>query len=446
MCLAFDQDTLAPTPTWTRLDDGVTRVASYTIDRGRQFELDQTDGGRAEVVINDVDGTLDPTNTGGTYYGFIEPLVQAAIARWNPVLEEWQTRFRGFVEDFNYVFDPSQRVNQLTMSLVDIFEILNAVEMLPGQFGDSPPPASDGQVFFDNANVDDRIIQVYGNAGIPDDFFVIFSGNVGLYETVYSPGETALAAIQEACDAEFPGVSNFYPDRFGRGVFHGRLAKFDPYGTWLSIGASDPIRDAVWSYRQWKAGDSTAVDLSPTDTAHIRTFTFNRGLASIRNQALATPLNIADADVAGQMYSDVSSIGHFGVRSWSAQNLLTKIGLLDASDALAETFQFATYIVDNYKQPRSRIDQIGFRPMAPGDARAAPNWKMLCQADIADSVEVTIDSPGGGGFVLEPCFIEGVHEEVSGRITMDGESFDNVTMTLDLSPRALFDANPFPTS
>jgi hypothetical protein len=80
----------------------------------------------------------------------------------------------------------------------------------------------------DKAPVDDRIRQVVANAGIADDFFVDFSGNVELLETTYSPGESALTAIQEAADAEFPTVANFYPDRFGRGVFHGRLAKFDP--------------------------------------------------------------------------------------------------------------------------------------------------------------------------------------------------------------------------
>ena len=201
VCIAPNDPTLEPDPTWLRLDDGYTRVASYTIDRGREFELDVTDGGRASISIRDVDGVLDPTNTGGSLYGLIEPLMQAGIARWNPVLEEWQPRFRGFVSDFDYEFDPSQRVNVLTMELVDIYEILNTIEMQPGQFGDTPPIANQGDVFFDNAAVDDRILQVISDAGIPVDYFVVFSGNVDLWETVYSPGESALAAIQECVDA-----------------------------------------------------------------------------------------------------------------------------------------------------------------------------------------------------------------------------------------------------
>lgn len=399
--------------------------------------------------INDVDGTLDPTNTTGPYYGKIDSLIQAAIARWNPVTHTWHTRFRGFVAEYDYVFDKSQRVNQLTLSLADIFEILQQIQMQPGDFGDTPPPTSAGQVFFDNANVDDRIRIVAGNAlgvSIVDDFMVIFSGNVGLFESTYSPGESALTAIQEAVDAEFPGVSNLYPDRFGRAAFHGRLAKFDPSGT---AATTTPDR---WDYRAWKAGDGAAVLASISDTAHIREFAFNRGVGKILNSAYATPPEIqyTPKQLAGQLVTDPTSIGLNGVRSWSKQNLQTKIGLLDSSDALTETKRFATYIISNYAEPRDRVTRIAFRPMRPTDPRAAANFDLLCRADIADSLALTIDSPGGGGFNLEPFFIEGVHEEVVGRLR-DGlntgdEGYDDVTMSFDLSNRALFTTNPFPTS
>jgi hypothetical protein len=42
-------------------------VASYSIDRGRSFELDRTDTGTARVAINDTAGILDPTNSTGPY-------------------------------------------------------------------------------------------------------------------------------------------------------------------------------------------------------------------------------------------------------------------------------------------------------------------------------------------------------------------------------------------
>lgn len=450
--LAFNDNTLEPSPTWTRLDNGVTRVASYTIDRGRQFELDRTDGGRATVTINDIDGTLDPTNATGPYYGLIQPLIQAAIARWNPVLQEWQTRFRGFVEDFTYEFNPAAYVdaqghtvgvNQLTISLVDIFEILNAIEMLPGEFGDPPPSESAGQVFFEDTSgpASDRILQVLQNAGIPVSWYVVFSLNVSVQETVYSPGESAMTPIQEAVDAEFPGVANAYTDRFGRLAVHGRLAKFSPAS--VAAGAGD----STWDWHHWHAGDGAAVAASPSTTAQIRQFAFTRGLAQVINSATATPINIADADVAGQTCLDSVSIGTFGIRSWSAQNLLTKTGLLDGSDDLTETKRFAQYHVDNYAEPRNRVTQIAFRPIRPTQTGAAINWRLLCEVDISDQIDITIASPGGGGFNAEPFFVEGIHESVVGRINTDGQSYDDVTITLDVSPQAYFtdSTNLFPT-
>lgn len=394
------------------------------------------------MEIADPDGILDPTNLSGPFASGgttkIRPLLQAAIARYNPVAEEWQTRFRGFIEEYDYSFDPSQQVNRLTVSLVDIFEILAAIEMYPpdSAFGDPPPADSVGQVFFDNANCDDRILQVLSNAGIPLDYHVIFTGNVYLFEAVYSPGENVLTVIQEAADAEFPGVSNVYVDRFGRLCFHGRLAKFDPEGTAASAGS------AQWDFITWKIGDGAAVQADPVGTAHLRQFAFNRGLAKVINSALATPLNIADADVAGQLVKDTTSIGLYGIRSWSAQNLLTKTGLLDGSTANVETKRFATYYVDNYKTPRNRITSLGLRSMRPGQSGATKTWELLSKIDVADAVEVTVGSPGGGGFSSVPYFVEGVHE-ISQPLNA---LYDDVTLTLDLSPRAHFDTNPFPTS
>ena len=83
--------------------------------------------------------------------------------------------------------------------------------------------------------------------------------------------------------------------------------------------------------------------------------------------------------MAGQVVLDMTSIGRYGTRSWTAQSLITKAGLLGAgTTALEETKLFAQYYVDNYAQPRNRVVGIGFRsirPDAPGghDHLAAPH-------------------------------------------------------------------------
>ena len=171
---------------------------------------------------------------------------QARLAVWDPVLEDWYTRFRGFVESYEYDFDPSQLVNRVTIKLVDIFEIVSAIQMFPGFFGYECPPehARPTSSTIDTArrrrhtgcrrcvailsgNVDTL---TGGNCGIHSSWYDIFSGNVSLHAVIYSPGESAMAAIQEAVDAEFPGVGNFYCDRLGRLAIHGRYARFDPVG------------------------------------------------------------------------------------------------------------------------------------------------------------------------------------------------------------------------
>jgi hypothetical protein len=434
--IAFDDPTLTWAPVWTRLDSTPNLVASYTIDRGRQYELDQTDTGRATVEITDRNGILDPTNPAGPYYGKIEPLLQAVVQRWNPVSSAWRTRFRGFVEDYDYVFDPSQRLNKLVVSLVDLFEILAAVELTRPHFGDASTKGEGlGQVKYPSQTMDARVARILAEAGIPASFYVVFTGNVELYKSIYSPGESALVAIQEAVDAEWPGVSNAYVDRLGRLAVHGRLAKFYPAETAANAGAAN------WDYIEWQAGDGAAVATDAIgQLAHIRSFAFNRGLAKVINSAVATPWAIADEAVEGQHYEDAASKAKYGVRSWSAQSLLTRKGLLDDSSALVETRRFARYYVDNYKTPRNRITEIGFRTMRPGQDGATETWNLLSRIDIADSLKVTIDSPGGGGFTGASFFVEGIHETSRPL----NPTYDDVELTLDLSPRAYFTQNPWP--
>ena len=431
--IAFGEAALEADPTWTDMDDQL-RIAEYTIDRGRSFELDRCDTGRATVTIQDTEGLLDPTSPADLG---IQPLLQARLALWNPVLEDWYTRFRGFVEAVESDFHPSQLVNTLTISLVDIFELVSVMEMHPGHFGTTPPTASKGNVYF-NATPDDdvhgmqlRVNQILEDANIPDEFKVVFSGNVSLKATVYSPGESAMAAIQDAVDAEFPAVGNVYGDRLGRLAVHGRYARFDPLATEAST--------AGWDFHDWKAGDGPAVAASPTDTAHIRGFSMSRDVGKVINRASASPLGIDDDDIAGQVVQDSASISNWGIRPWSAENLILKQGVTESNTALEECLLYATYFKNEYKDPVDRISSITFRSQRVGATGAAANWLLLSECDLGDRLAITIGSPGGGGFSAEQFFVEGVHEIYRPA----GPDLDDVTLTLDLSPASYFSDNPF---
>lgn len=456
--LAFDSTTLDPTPTWTYITETDSLVASYEITRGRQYEFDKTDTGTAKITINDRDGVLDPTNTTGPYFGLIEPLVQVQIELWNPVASEWSSRFRGFVEGYDYVVAPFTRQNtggdtvgntRLEISCVDLFAILTAIEMQPdGTFGDAPPTTPvdvTGNIFFDNAAAQDRITQVLGNAAIDTAFFVVFTLNVNLQETVYSPSQNVLEVIQDAVDAEFPTVSNAYCDRFGRFAVHGRLAKFDPAG--VSAGAGPD----AWDFHEWKVGDGKAIAASPSDTAQIRTFAFNRGWDKVFNYALCTPKDIPAADIAAQVSQDAVSIAKFGFRSWSAESLIigaltgdpltnTPAGTLTGLNALDETKLYADFVVANYASPRNRITDITIKSLRPDDSRATTTWDLLCNIDISDLVAAYVSGPGDAPteyiFNGDEFFVEGIRETATPLVP----EYAMVTTTLDLSPRGYFTA------
>lgn len=402
-------------------------VASWTIDRGRSYELDTTEAGTASIQVNDVDGVLDPTNAGGPYFNQLNPLTPAALALQNPVTSAWTTLFTGYVEQYSYDVDPSQVVIRPEVSLVDGLEVLAATKLQPTLYGDAAPAGLSGNVYYYvQTHVDDRINQILNDVGWPVGARSIFSGNVNLKRGTYAPSDDALQAISETCDAEFVGVANRYIAKNGDFTFHGRLARFDPTNPDYGLGA-------------WKCGDGAAVAASISDTAQIRSLTFARDKNGIINSASALPQGVADVDIPGQLFEDAGSILTYGKRSWSAENLLTDGGITDGNDDLAETFLFSTYRVDNYKDPQTRISQVSFKSLAPEDPRAPALWDLICGVEISDTLAVTTTHPGGGGFSAAPYFVEGVHYEVrpaTGR-------YHDVTLTLDLSPAANYTSNPF---
>lgn len=58
---------------------------STSIQRGRQYELDQVRSGEASMTLANTDGALDPTNTSGPWYGHIQPYQPVRQrAQWPP--------------------------------------------------------------------------------------------------------------------------------------------------------------------------------------------------------------------------------------------------------------------------------------------------------------------------------------------------------------------------
>jgi hypothetical protein len=428
LALEDSEGMLAADPTWTQIPSDLVAATGVTIDRGRQDEFNRTGTGTANTPINDISGDFDPTNPSAAYPDIIGR--QGRIDLYNPVTTEWQTIFRGFTDDEQSEVAPSKILTRDAIPLVDGFDYLTRAEAAPGLAGDPPPSGaegSDGMVFYEDGSVQVRIIQALTDAGWPSGLRRVFTGNIDVQPMVYDPGSSFLSIIQDAADAEFPDVANTYMDRLGRFCFHGRFSRFTPDDI-----AAQPGND--WDFHRWKAGDGAAIADDP-DTAQIRELGFAQPTQFIYNVALAYPKGLKDIYLPGQVIHDLgTSIARFGVRPWSAPNLIVQAGTTTGNNAKDECKTFAQYIVDNYAAPVPRLSKIVFKSLRPDDHRAAANWELITKIDISDIIALTSTHPGGGGFGGSEFYVEGLSYLIR---PLNGD-YAMVTLEVNVSPVAYY--------
>jgi hypothetical protein len=434
-CVAWDAATMDESPVWTRLDDPAGPYVSqgFEVDRGRAYELDRTGTGTAVETRMDTTGQFDPTNTTGGFYGKLLPLKQAAYGLYNPVAATWTTIWRGFVSEWAYEPDATQRNVSVSVSMVDGFGVLSALEMVPSvggspQFGDAVPAASTGNVYYP-ADPNTNAVQTRMNAALDDAGWAsglrnLFTGNVKLQETVYPPRQQVLSVLEDAADSEFPTVSNLFMTKTGKVAFRGRLARFLP-------------TDPSYGIQSWSCGDTAAVTANPTTVVPVlMPVRFYTDDEHIYTEAIATPQNVVDADIAAQTVTSVAGVAAYGRRTWSAENLATAGGA--GTTALVETKKFATYVRDNYATARTRVGQLTFKAFTSSGASAAATWAFVCGVEIGDLLHLKTTHTGGGGFDTD-FFVEGLHYVIEPL----NATHHGVTLTVDVSPRSYYNTSPF---
>lgn len=428
--VAYGADSLANSPTFTDVSSYVT---GFSTRRGRQYLTDRTEAGTADVRFVDTDGKLDPTNSAGTFYP-MDPNAPARIQLRNAFTGSYVTIFRGLIQGCpQTIRADGAPIDRGSIPLADLFSLLALKELPPGVDFDvlaspgtypagAPPQGTNttGNITYAEQTVQDRMYAILADVGFPSGLLNIFDAGARAQQMTYSPGYTALAALQDTADAEFPGVANIFVDKAGILSFRGRLSRSD-------TGGGNP-----YGVNTWQCGDTAAVsgDSSLASLAH-GDFVIDRDVAKVINNALFTPQGIADADIAGQLVVDSTSITQFGPRAITGANLITAGATAGpyAGDPLGETLMFGQFYVDNFKAAHTRIVQATFRPVPAGAANASAHWNLMCNAEIGDILEVTVTFPHGDGFTAEDYFIEGISYELQAA----GDNPD-VTMTLDLSP------------
>jgi len=430
--VAYGSHPLAASPTYQDITSFCTRISTR---RGRQYLTDRTDAGTCDIGFVDKTGDLDPTNVAGAYWP-MDPNCPAQIYLRNPVTSNLVQIFQGQVQGCPLTVSANgSRANIGTIPLVDLFALLALKEVPPSVDFDNTSsgtntPNAIGNTTYAEQTVQDRIKALLADAGVPSGWTDIFSGNVRVQQTTYSPGYSVLAALQDSADAEWPGVANLFIGKDGVVNFRGRLARFDS-------GAGNP-----YGIHTWKCGGATQVasDSTLALLAHDD-FVIDRDINKVINNALFAPRGIDDPDVAAQLVVDTTSITNYGPRSLTGMDLITAggtTGTVNEGDPLAETLMFSQFYVDNFATPATRIAQATFRPVRTTAANASAHWNLLCNVEIGDVLEVNLQTPHGVGFVGADYFVEGI----SYQIDPGSATIPNVVMTLDLSPGSYYTTAP----
>jgi hypothetical protein len=440
--IAFNDGPLAAAPVYTNVGDTTgIKVQGYTVDRGRATERDKVGVGTATVWGLDLSGALDPTNATSPFYAAgatkIDPCHPARVNIFNPVDSTYHPIFTGHVSRLVYRIAPSGEFAYWTFELVDDLDIVSDAEMIPGKAGTAAPEGSEGNCFYAAQQVNDRILALLADAALsvgvvewPAAKFTVFSGNVAVQKKVYSARTTILTGIDDACDAEIPGVATRYCDRFGVFTFHGRYARFNP-------------ADVSYGINRWKVGDVAAFTADPTYVAMSTEFEFDRGKDNLINAALATTQGMSRTIVASQIVVDQPSINKYGARSIGFEDLIVDHGDESAPGPnLAgpdEVKQYGNHWVTNYKTPQNRPGTITFTTEDPGGAHANA-WTLMSGVELNDIFQLKTTHNGGGGFADVDHFVEHLHYEGK-----PGGGKHDVTLTVEVSPRAHYTTNIFAT-
>ena len=392
-----------PFPDWQSLETSLgLRVSGWRINRGRVDETQRTGTGTASIYVNDMSGYL---GSGAEF-----PTHARLLLRGSP-------RFRGHVEEVNVeVSHIANEVSKVTIECVDLFDHLSTFQLRPGVHGHYPVPKGQEQyVYYVADQVDDRLRDILTDAGLSAGQMSLFSGNVLVMSKAYQNGTTAMQALDEAVDSEFPGVANRWIDGEGKYSFRGRFARFNPEAYPISF---------------WEAATGTQVT---SGRAQIRRLGFSTSRKLINNSAIAYPEGMEESSLPTMVIEDATSISKYGERSWTAENLLTQRHLSNGNTGADETILFATYQTANYASPRARVNRVQFRSLPDGEPRAAATWALMQGVEIGDVIDLFTD------WISGRYFVEGITLEFR---ELDGD-IPFAVCDLDLSPAAFWTTDPF---
>ena len=276
--------------------DVTDKVKSIATRRGKNRQLDEFDGGLANVVFDNNDRTFDPEYVNSPYYGQIIP--KRAIR----IFSAGQPRFQGVIDDWNLNYDPGG-FSEASAASSDAFTLFNT-QTLPAGTATAQKAGSRVNAILDLPDVNwssqDREID---------------TGLTSLGADVYQEDTNVLEYLRTVARSE-PG--NLFISKDGKVVFTDR-------------NTAPTAGEVVL------ADDGTGIPY--------------QGMKVVYGSELLYNEIVIGSDLAGTVIAqDTASIAEYGILN------LTQTGLLMSDPTYVQNL--AIYYASKYSQPEYRFESV----------------------------------------------------------------------------------------
>lgn len=335
-----------------RFFDITDRLINTSTDRGKNQALDRINAGIATIVVDNSDRVFDPLYPDGPYFGQLIPRRSIRIScNDRPV-------FRGSVEDFDIVYQPSNK-SQVRIDVSDAFSVLTNAQLT--EF----TPSSELSGARINA-VLDRPEVAWPSAERDID-----AGDSTMMSALVQEGTPALSYLQLVSNSEF---GDFFIGKDGKVNFRERNAI--PNSPDLTF--SDEV----------VAGEFTGIQFASVNNVYGSENLYNRiTISNAAEPALEATANDANSQLI------------YGPRSYSATGVLVQ----DQSqlDFLAD------YLLARFKDPQYRFDSVTVILDTLGEA----DQNKVLDLEIGEVVQVRFTPSGIPPAIEQYCRIIGVSHD-----------------------------------
>ena len=330
--------------------DITTMVQSASISRGRNREMQQFNGGTAQLQIYDPTRLFDPLNTASIYYPFVAPRQPVQI------LAGGVTIYSGFVTDWDLDYGYTTSANATTVACADAFTVLANQAMNAYTFTEQSSSARVAAVLT-------RPEIIYQGE------YSVGTGSSTLGAYAVAAGTNVLAYLQNVATSE---QGYLFIAANGTLTFTGRAAVLNPVSSiaFVDTGSGGiPYRTLKNAY-----GDELLYNYVQTQ---------------------APPGGV-------QTTSDAPSIALYQAQQW------TKLDLLNSTDA--EVAALGNYVLGRYRNPVLRFTGVSVQLAALSVA----NQTIALSTDLTRIASVQKSySVGSPASVTQTLIVSGINHAIT---------------------------------